>query len=133
VALVDAVREPLGRQRPRDLRAVQRDLRNDRARQASPTDALGELVDARVHPRLLEVRTAFELERAMDLAFAEVEPVGERNDRRFGAADRTVVADEVAVEVERPLRGDARRLLERGVAARVAAGVEVGEAKSMRS
>src|SRR5689334_4781256 len=85
VALVDATREPLGRQRARDLRTVQLDARQQRTRQGAVLGLLGEREHARIDGRLLEAGFAFHRERAMDLALARTEARADRAHGRFGA------------------------------------------------
>src|SRR6185437_8416582 len=55
VATFDAIGEPVGGELARYFRAVQRDLREHRARRRSPHRLIGESEDASIKRRLLEV------------------------------------------------------------------------------
>jgi hypothetical protein len=131
VALVDAFREPAGGQSARDFRTVQRDARQDRARQRPVLVLFGQCEQAQIEFRLRERAGLAFFERAVDLRIAQSQRRRQRTNRRFGRADRspgTAVTDQVAIESDRNTRCQRDSLLECGIAAGVEAGVVIGEA-----
>src|SRR5512135_2412724 len=102
IALFDAVREPLGGQLARDLRALQRYARQQRARLRRVTGLVSQGEHAQVMFGALEVDALTLFERAADVGIAQVDATPKRAGGTFGRTGLTVVvADQVAVEGER--------------------------------
>ena len=108
-------------------------MRGSTARGAGLPRAVGEVEHAQVKARLLELEALAQLEVVAHLRVVEIDALGEHARGELGRArllrgPGAVEAHQVAVEIERDARDFRKRLLECGVAARVVARVEIGEA-----
>ena len=86
IAFVDALREPFRGELSGDLRALQPDLRNDRARQGLAPALVAEVEDALVEPGVGEVGLIAVLQVAADCSLAELDSIGEPAGRELGLA-----------------------------------------------
>src|SRR5260221_13931453 len=123
-----APREPVGGEAARDLRALQHDLRQHRARRGLGADAVGQLERARVKARFFEFGLPAQLEVVPDFGLAHADSLRHHAHGELGRARllrdlAALEAHQVAVEVEGDARHVGHRLLERGIAALVVPGV----------
>src|SRR6476659_6081835 len=84
IALIDARREPFGRELARDLLALQCDARHDRARKNLVFHLLRADEYALVYLRFFEIDALAFVQRAVDLGIAEIELARHRTHREFG-------------------------------------------------
>jgi hypothetical protein len=139
IATLDPIGEPVTGEVARNLRAVQRNLREHGARYGLVGQAIDEREHAYVNAALGERGILAEFEVVADVGVGEVESPCRHPNGELGAAGldggfSVLVAQKVAVELERNAGRLRDAALERRIPARVLARVEVGEAiLSMKS